>query len=68
MTLDNIPSGDLFVVDTNALLYAEQGTSLRGQRLLRRIEKQYVLGVMPQPVWQELMHKLMSVETLPFHL
>ena len=64
MNLDEIPSGSLCVVDTNVLLYAEQGTSLQAQRLLRRIEKREVLGVMPQPVWQELMHKLMLAEAL----
>ena len=64
MNLDDIPSGSLCVVDTNVLLYAEQGASLQAQRLLRRIEKREVLGVMPQPVWQELMHKLMLAEAL----
>lgn len=64
MNLDDIPNGSLCVVDTNVLLYAEQGTSLQAQRLLRRIEKREVLGVMPQPVWQELMHKLMLAEAL----
>jgi len=64
MNLDDIPSGSLCVIDTNVLLYAEQGISLQAQRLLRRIEKREVLGVMPQPVWQELMHKLMLAEAL----
>jgi predicted nucleic acid-binding protein len=64
MSLDDIPSGSLCIVDTNVLLYAEQGTSRQSQRLLRRIEKREVLGVMPQPVWQELMHKLMLAEAI----
>lgn len=62
MNLDDIPAGSLCVVDTNVLLYAEQGASLQAQRLLRRIERQDVLGVLPQPVWQELTHKLMLAE------
>ena len=62
MNLDDIPSGSLCVIDTNVLLYAEQGTSLQAQRLLRRIERQDILGVLPQPVWQELTHKLMLAE------
>ena len=62
MNLDDIPAGSLCVIDTNVLLYAEQGASLQAQRLLRRIERQDVLGVLPQPVWQELTHKLMLVE------
>lgn len=62
MNLDDIPAGSLCVIDTNVLLYAEQGASLQAQRLLRRIERQDVLGVLPQPVWQELTHKLMLAE------
>ncbi len=64
MNLDDIPGGSLCILDTNVLLYAEQGASLQAQRLLRRIEKREVLGVLPQPVWQELMHKLMLAEAL----
>jgi len=64
MNLDDIPGGSLCVIDTNVLLYAEQGVSFQAQRLLRRIETREVLGVMPQPVWQELMHKLMLAEAL----
>jgi predicted nucleic acid-binding protein len=62
MNLDDIPAGSLCVIDTNVLLYAEQGASLQAQRLLRRIARQDVLGVLPQPVWQELTHKLMLAE------
>jgi predicted nucleic acid-binding protein len=64
MNLDDIPAGSLCVIDTNVLLYAEQGTSLQAQRLLRRIERRDLLGVLPQPVWQELTHKLMLAEAL----
>ena len=64
MNLDDIPSGSLCVIDTNVLIYAEQGTSLQAQRLLRRIERRDLLGVLPQSVWQELCHKLMLAEAL----
>ncbi len=64
MNLDDIPAGSLCVLDTNVLLYAEQGISLQAQRLLRRIERRDVLGILPQPVWQELTHKLMLAEAL----
>jgi type II secretory ATPase GspE/PulE/Tfp pilus assembly ATPase PilB-like protein len=37
MNLDDIPGGSLCVLDTNVLLYAEQGVSLQAQRLVRRI-------------------------------
>jgi predicted nucleic acid-binding protein len=64
MNLDDIPSGSLCVLDTNILLYAEQGASLQSQRLLRRIEQLDVTGVLPQPVWQETMHRLMLTEAI----
>ena len=62
MNLDDIPAGSLCVVDTNVLLYAEHGASLQAQRLLRRIGGRDLLGVLPQPVWQELSHKFMIAE------
>lgn len=64
MNLDDIPGGSLCVVDTNVLLYAEQGVSTQAQRLLRRIERRELIGVVPQPVWQELTHKLMLAEAM----
>lgn len=64
MSLDDIPSGSLCVIDTNVLIYAEQGVSLQAQRLLRRIEEMDVAGVLPQPVWQETMHRLMVTEAI----
>ncbi|GJL54154.1 MAG: hypothetical protein NPIRA02_12860 [Nitrospirales bacterium] len=50
------------MLDTNVLLYAEQGASGQAQRLLRRVGNGEVLGVLPQPVWQELSRKLMLAE------
>jgi len=64
MNLDDIASGSLCVLDTNILIYAEQRASLQAERLMRRIEGQDVIGVMPQPVWQETMHRLMIAEAL----
>ena len=64
MNLDDIPGGSLCVIDTNVLLYAEQGVSTQAQRLLRRIERRELIGVVPQPVWQELTHKLMLAEAM----
>jgi len=64
MTLDDIPTGTLCVLDTNILVYAEQGVSEQAQRLLRRIERQDVTGILPQPVWQELIHRLMVTEAM----
>ncbi len=64
VNLDDIPASSLCVLDTNVLLYADQGASLQAQRLLRRIEKRDLLGVLPQTVWQELTHKLILAEAL----
>lgn len=64
MNLDDIPGGSLCVVDTNVLLYAERGISTQVQRLLRRIERRELIGVVPQSVWQELTHKLMLAEAM----
>ena len=64
MNPDDIPSGSLCIIDTNVLLYAEQGVSSQAQRLIRRIERREIIGIVPQPVWQELIHKLMLAEAM----
>ena len=64
MNLDDIPSGSLCVLDTNILIYAEQRASLESERLMRRIEERDVIGMLPQPVWQETMHRLMIIEAI----
>ena len=64
MNLDDIQSGSLCVIDTNILLYAEQGVSAQSQRLLRRCSTGELIGVLPQTVWQELIHKLMLAEAV----
>lgn len=64
MNLDDIPSGSLCVIDTNILLYAEQGVSEQSQRLIRRCARGDLIGILPQTVWQELTHKLMLAEAM----
>ena len=64
MSLDDIPAGSLCVIDTNVLLYAEQGASEQAQRLLRRCSKGDLVGASPQTVWQELTRKLMLAEAM----
>lgn len=64
MNLDDIPMGSICVIDANVLLYAEQGTSLQAQRLLKRCSEKELIGTLPQPVWQELTHKLMLAEAV----
>ena len=67
MNLDDIPAGSLCVIDTNVLLYAEQGVSDQAQRLLRRCSNGELAGILPQPVWQELTHRLMLTEAAMKH-
>jgi predicted nucleic acid-binding protein len=64
VNLDDIPNGSLCVVDTNVLLYAEQGLSAQSKRLVRRMSTGELLGLLPQPVWLELAHKLMLAEAM----
>lgn len=64
MNLDDIPAGSLCVVDTNVLIYAEQGMSPQAQRFVRRCSSGELKGVLPQTVWQELTHKLMLAEAM----
>ncbi|MGH8528138.1 MAG: type II toxin-antitoxin system VapC family toxin [Gammaproteobacteria bacterium] len=64
MNLDDIPSGSLCVIDTNILLYAEQGVSDQSQRLIRRCARGDLIGTLPQTVWQEVTHKLMLAEAM----
>lgn len=67
MNLDDIPGGSLCIIDTNVLLYAEQGVSGQAQRLLRRCSTGELTGALPQTVWQELTHKLMLAEAAMKH-
>jgi predicted nucleic acid-binding protein len=64
MNLDDIQSGSLCVVDTNVLLYAEQGLSQQCKRLLRRCGTGDMILRLPQTVWHEVCHKLMLAEAL----
>jgi predicted nucleic acid-binding protein len=64
VNLDDIPIGSLCVIDTNVLLYAEQGVSDQAQRFIRRCAKGDLMGTLPQTVWQELTHKLMLAEAM----
>lgn len=64
MIPDDIPTGSLCVVDTNVLIYAEQGVSAQAQRLIQRCASGDLKCVLPQTVWQELTHKLMLAEAM----
>ena len=62
MNLDDIANASLCVLDTNILLYAEQGFSHQAQRLLRRCSTGELTCILPQTVWHELTHRLMLAE------
>jgi len=64
VNLDDISAGSLCVVDTNVLLYAEQGVTPQAQRFIRRCASGELKAVLPQTVWQELAHKLMLAEAM----
>jgi len=64
VNLDDIAAGSLCVVDTNVLIYAEQGVSPQAQRFIRRCASGELKAVLPQTVWQELAHKLMLAEAM----
>ncbi len=64
MNLDDIPDGSLCVIDTNILLYAEQGVSGQAQRLISRCSRGEIIGILPSTVWLELTHKLMLAEAI----
>ena len=54
VNLDDISNGSLCVMDTNVLLYAEQGVSVQSKRPLRRMSTGELSGLLPQPAWLEL--------------
>jgi predicted nucleic acid-binding protein len=64
MILDDIPIASVCVLDTNILMYAEQGVSHQAQRLLRRCSTGDLTCILPQTAWQELTHRLMLSEAL----
>jgi len=62
MKLGDIPTGELVVIDTNILVYANQQRSPACVQLLSRCARGEVRGVVPLPHVVELMHTLMLIE------
>jgi len=58
------PDGSSCVLDTNALLYANQGASARAVDILRRCAALEITGHVPATVWEELCHRLMVIEAV----
>ena len=56
--------GSTCVLDTNVLLYAQQGASVQAASILRRCAAAEITGILPSIVWEELCHKLMVAEAV----
>lgn len=62
MKLPEIQKGELIVIDTNILVYANQQKSRQCSQLLRRCGIGEVRGIVPMPMVSELVHALMLIE------
>jgi predicted nucleic acid-binding protein len=62
MKLTKIRDGEIIVLDTNILVYANQQKSKQCVQLLGRCARKEVQGVVSMPVVAELMHTLMLIE------
>lgn len=62
MTLAQIPDGEWVVIDTNILIYANQGQSDDCIEFLRRCASGVLQGLVPLPMVAELVHALMLIE------
>jgi predicted nucleic acid-binding protein len=62
MTLDQLSSGDVVLIDANIILYALQNASLQCQNLLRRFNREDLSGVLTTLQLSEVMHRLMIAE------
>ncbi len=62
MKLTEIRDGELVVIDTNILVYANQQKSEECTQFLGRCARREVQGIVPLPVVAELMHTLMLIE------
>ena len=62
MKLTEIRAGELVVIDTNILVYANQQKSQECTQFLTRCARREVQDIVPMPVVAELMHTLMLIE------
>jgi predicted nucleic acid-binding protein len=60
--LPSIPAGSWVAVDTNILIYVNQGRSPQCAGFLKRCAGNELLGVVPAPMLAELVHALMLIE------
>jgi hypothetical protein len=59
-----VPDGSSYVLDTNTLLYANQGASALAVDILRRCAALEIIGYVPATVWEELCQRLMVIEAV----
>ena len=62
MKLAEVRAGELVVIDTNILVYANQQKSRECTQLLTRCARGEVEGLVPMPMVAEMIHTLMLVE------
>lgn len=62
MNLNSIPSGEIVVIDANIILYAIQKASAQCKRLLERVAKEEVVGILPLHTLAGVTHQLMMAE------
>jgi predicted nucleic acid-binding protein len=62
MNLTQIPDGEWVVIDTNILIYANQGQSADCIEFLRLCASGVLHGLVPLPMVAELVHTLMLIE------
>ncbi|MDZ7344740.1 MAG: type II toxin-antitoxin system VapC family toxin [candidate division KSB1 bacterium] len=62
MNLNRIPSGEIVVIDANIILYAIQKASAQCKRLLERVAKEEVVGILPLHTLAGVTHQLMMAE------
>lgn len=62
MNLNSIPSGEIVVIDANIILYAIQKASAQCKRLLERVAREEVVGILPLHTLAGVTHQLMLAE------
>jgi predicted nucleic acid-binding protein len=62
MTLDDIPSGTVVLLDANILIYARRGASVQCQRLLARCAAREIRGCLTTIAVAEFCHRRMMQE------
>lgn len=62
MNLNSIPSGEIVVIDAYVILYAIQKASAQCKRLLERVAKEEVVGILPLHTLAGVTHQLMMAE------